>query len=236
MWRWRWRSLLGGIAGLALVFVRHSVGMYWWGGVGVKADMILSTQSQRRQNQKKRRQAEQDKDARPDMDGMDDVWSRLLAPSRPTTRSRAAPLHLLCRFSRLWALRSRRLEWLAGPWMYRACCNPATLEPWAYCAYLHHDHSVHLRCWWPWTWPEKRRRPAAPSHPGADQLIVWSIYLPRYLYLSPITHYPSPITYTTCTSCPEGAGRPQANHTPPTRDVPRPRLQRGAALRTHVDG
>jgi hypothetical protein len=53
MWRWRWRSLLGGIAGLALVFVRHSVGMYWWGGVGVKADMILSTQSQRRQNQKK---------------------------------------------------------------------------------------------------------------------------------------------------------------------------------------
>jgi hypothetical protein len=58
--------------------------------------------------------------------------------------------------------------------------------------YLHHDHSVHLRCWWPWTWPEKQRRPDAPSHPGTDQLIVWSIYLPRYLYLSPITHHPSP--------------------------------------------
>jgi hypothetical protein len=82
-----------------------------------------------------------------------------------------------------------------------------------------------LRCWWPWTWPEKRRRPDAPSHPGADRLIAWSIY-----------SYLLSMTYTTYTPCPQGAGRAQANHTPPTRDVLRPRLQCGAALRTHVDG
>jgi hypothetical protein len=44
------------------------------------------------------------------------------------------------------------------------------------------------------------------------------------------------MTDTTYTPCPQGAGRAHANHTPPTRDVPRPRLHCGAALRTHVDG